>query len=169
MKRDARGAVQPDMQSLRAIVFASALILSACAAVSTRVVPLNPAVQYPPTQYVEVLLEKPPRPHTDIALLEARGFSEAELLNDARAKAGALGADAIVRTETQRIDHPPVAVYDPWYDPFYWGYSRYRPFPMFPEPWGPYRLVGGGTEYVVKALAIKYQESVPPPGQVSPK
>jgi hypothetical protein len=157
------------MQTLRVLLLASALFLSACATVSTRVVALNPAVQYPPTQYVEVLLERPPRPHNDIAMLEGRGFSEAELLNDAREKAGALGADAIVRTEIRRIDHPPVALYDPWYDPFYWGYSRYRPYPMFPQPWGPYRMVGGASEYVLKAVAIKYQESVPPPAQASPK
>lgn len=146
------------MQTLRHLVIGAALLLSACAAVSTKIVPLNPALQYPPTQYVEVLLEKPTRPHVDIALLESRGFSEAELLNDAREKAKALGADAIVRVESERIDHPPVAVYDPWFDPFYWGYYRQRPFPAFPHPWGPYRVVGGGSEYVLKARAIKYTD-----------
>ncbi len=152
------------MQTLRAFAFfVAALVLSACATVSTRVVQLNPAVQYPPTQYVEVLLQEPARPHTQIALLESRGFSEAELLNDAREKAAALGADAIVRVETVRIDHPPVAVYDPWFDPFYSGYSRYGPFPVFPQPWGPYRVVGGSSEYVLKARAIKYAPTEPVP------
>ena len=148
------------MQTLRPLVFVAALLLSACAAVSTKIVPLNPAVQYPPTQNVEVLLEPPPRPHVDIALLESRGFSEADLLNDAREKAKALGADAIVRIESVRVDYPPVAVYDPWFDPFYFGYSRYRPYPMFAHPWSaPYRVVGGGSEYVLKARAIKYTEA----------
>ena len=153
------------MQTLRSYAFllASAVVLSACATVSTRVVQLNPAVQHPPTQYVEVLLQEPGRPHTEIALLESRGFSEAELLNDARAKAGTLGADAIVRVEVVRIDHPPVAVYDPWFDPFHWGYSRHRPFPVFPQPWGPYRVIGGTSEYVLKARAIKYAPVEPAP------
>jgi hypothetical protein len=146
------------MQTSRSLVFLAALLLSACAAVSTKVVPLNPAVQYPPTQHVEVLLERPPRPHVDIALLESRGNSEADLLNDAREKAKALGADAIVRIATERVDYPPIAVYDPWFDPFYWGPYRHGPFPVFPQPWGPYRVVGGGSEYVMKARAIKYTD-----------
>jgi hypothetical protein len=154
------------MKTLRAFAFLAALALSACATVSTRVVQLNPAVQYPPTQYVEVLLQEPARPHTEIALLESRGFSEAELLNDAREKAATLGADAIVRVETVRIDHPPVAVYDPWFDPFYGGY---RPFPVFPQPWGPYRVVGGTSEYVVKARAIKYAPTEPVPVETPAK
>ena len=140
----------------RFVSLLSALMLCACATVQTRVVTLNPAVKLPPTQNVEVLLQKPTRAHAEIALLESRGDSEAQLLNDAREKARELGADAIVKVETERIYHEPVAVYDPWYDPFYWGYYRYRPFPAFPAPWGPYRVVGGGYSYVLKTLAIKY-------------
>jgi hypothetical protein len=140
----------------RILALAAALLVSACAAVTTHVVPLNPAVQYPPTQNVEVLLQKPQRPHVEIALLESHGFSEAELLNDAREKAKALGADAIVKLETERIYHPPVPVYDPWYDPFYFGFRRYRPYPYYPDPWGPYHVVGGGYSYVLKSVAIKY-------------
>ena len=147
------------MQTFRPLVLIAALALSACAAVSTRVVPLNPAVQYAPTQNVEVLLQSPTRPHVDIALLESRGYSEADLLNEAREKAKTLGADAIVRTEIERVVYPPVAVYDPWFDPLYWGYYRQRPFPVFPHPWGPYRVVGGGSELVLKARAIKYTDA----------
>lgn len=133
------------------------LLLASCATVSTQVVELNPSQRYAPSQNVEVLLQKPARPHVEIALIESRGWSEAELLNDAREKARTLGADAIVKLETERVYHPPVAVYDPWYDPFYWGYYRRGPFPGFPEPWGaPYRVVGGGHSYVLKAMAIKY-------------
>lgn len=144
------------MKTLRYLCPALTLLLAACATVSTQVVQLNPAQHYAPTQHVEVLLQKPTRPYIDIALLESRGGSEAELLNDARDKAAALGADAIVKVEIERHFHEPVAVYDPWFDPFYWGYYRYRPFPPFPHPWGPYRVVGGGFSYTLKALAIKY-------------
>lgn len=147
------------MQAFRFPVAGLALLLAACATVSTQVVELNPAQRFAPTQHVEVLLQKPVRPHIDIALIESRGGSEAELINDAREKARALGADAIVKTETEREYHPPVAVYDPWYDPFFWGHYRYRPFPFHPHPWGPYRAVGGGYSYTFKGVAIKYRDS----------
>jgi hypothetical protein len=138
------------------VLLVAAVLLSACATVHTHVVPLNPAVRLPPSQNVEVLLQKPSRPYVEIALLESHGESEAELLNDARDKARALGADAVVKLETERVYHEPVTVYDPWYDPFYWGHYRYRPFPAFPHPWGPYRTIGGGYSYVLKTVAIKY-------------
>ena len=147
------------MQTLRPLIFVAALLLSACAAVSTQIVPLNPALQYAPTQSVEILLQNPTRPHVEIALLESRGFSEAELLNDAREKAKSLGADAIVRTNVERVDYPPVVVYDPWFDPFYFGYYRYRPYPMFHHPWAAQRVIGGMSEYVLKARAIKYTDA----------
>lgn len=144
------------MPVLRLLTAAIVLALAACATVSTQVVEFKPAQKYPPTQYVEVLLEKPTRPHVEIALIESHGGSEAEMLNDARQKAGALGADALVKLETERRFHEPVAVYDPWYDPFYWGYYRHPAFGPFTHPWGPYRMVGGGYSYVLKALAVKY-------------
>lgn len=142
---------------IRSLILAASLGLAACATVSTHVVPLNPAHVFPPTQFVEVLLQKPARPHVEIALIESRGGSEAEMLNDARAKAGALGADAIVRVETERHYHEPVVVYDPWHDPFYWGYYRHGPFPLM-HPWAPYRVIGGGFSYLLKAVAIKYSQ-----------
>ena len=146
---------------LRYVVLAASLALGACASVRTQVVPLGSAPAYPPTQNVEVLLQKPARPHIDIALIESRGdvgASEADLLNDAREKAKALGADAIVKTDLERIYYQPFPVYDPWYDPLFYGYYRYSPFAPFPHPWaGPYRYVGGGISYTLKAMAIKYQ------------
>ena len=149
------------MNKTRCLLAAFGAALAGCASVNTQVVQLDPARYYPPTQNVEVLLQKPARPHTEIALIESRGeigASEADLLNDAREKAKALGADAIVKTELERTYHQPVPVYDPWYDPLYFGYYRYRPFPPFPQPWaGPYRFVGGGVSYTLKAMAIKYQ------------
>lgn len=134
-------------------------LLSGCATVATEVVQYHPSVQYPPTQSVEVLLQKPARPHVDIGLIEARGGSEAELLNTAREKARALGANAIIKLEVERVYHEPVPIYDPWYDPFYFGYYRHRPYPLFPHPWGPYRYVGGGFSYVLKAAAIRYTDN----------
>lgn len=147
------------MKALRYLILCATLLLCACATVSTQVVQLNPALQFPPTTIVEVLLQKPARAHVEIALLESRGTSEAEMLNDAREKAAALGADAIVKIETERIYHEPIPVYDPWFDPFYYGYYPYRPFPIRPHPWGAYRVVGGGYSYVMKALAIRYREA----------
>ena len=151
------------MKALRLLVIAGALALAACAGTNTHVVRFNPAHEFPPTQDVEILLDKPQRPFVEIALLESQGLSEAELLNDAREKAKTLGADAIVRQELSRVFHEPVTVYDPWYDPFYFGYRRFHPDPFFGAPWGPYRAVGGGYSYVLKALAIKY--GGPPPTQ----
>lgn len=147
---------------MRALLLSLLLVLLAagCATVSTEVVQLDPARNLAPTQNVEVLFEKPKRPYIEIALLESRGAvgtGEAELLNDAREKAKALGADAIVRVEAERIYHPPVAVYDPWYDPFYWPGYRFRALPPFPHPWGTYRLIDGGYTYTLKAMAIKYK------------
>ena len=141
-------------------VLCAALALSGCAMVSTHVVQLDPARTYAPTQNVEVLLEKPQRPYTEIALLESRGevgITEAELLNHARDKARSIGADAIVRVEADRMYHPPVAIYDPWPDPFY-SHWRYRPFPPYAHPWGTYRVIGGGYSQTLKALAIKYKD-----------
>lgn len=157
------------MKTLRSLAGAALLALTAACAVNTRVVQLNPAQVYPPTQSVEVLLQKPARPYVEIALLESEGTSEADLLNDAREKAKALGADAIVRQDLQPVYHEPTAVYDPFYDPFYYGHYRWRPYPFYGSPWGPawgpypypYRVVGGGYTYVLKALAIKFTA---PPG-----
>jgi hypothetical protein len=142
------------------LLLTASVLLGACATVSTHVVPLNPAVQFPPSEHVAVLLQKPTRPHIDIALIESRGASEAEMLNDAREKARALGADAIVKIEIDREYHEPVPVYDPWYGPAYYGYYGYRPWMPYAYPWGPpYRLVGGGYTYVLKAVAIKYTDA----------
>lgn len=151
-------AVQIAMKSFRILAAAALFAAAGCATVSTRVVELNPTQKFPPTTHVDVFLQKPDRPYTEIALIESDGQSEAEMLNDAREKARQLGADAIVRTQVQAEYHPPVAVYDPWYDPWYWGY-RYRPFaPFYPHPWGSYRVVGGYHTYVLKAVAIKYAD-----------
>jgi hypothetical protein len=132
--------------------------LAGCASVTTHVVPLDPAQTYPPTQNVRLLLEKPDRPYTSIGLLESRGevgTSEAELLSDIRTKARQIGADAVVKLESERLYQPPAAIYDPWYDPLFYRF-HYRAWHPFGPPYGEYRLVGGGYYYVVKALAIRF-------------
>jgi hypothetical protein len=147
------------MQLSRIVLAIAVLALTACAT-STRVVELHPAQKYPPSKHVDVFLQKPDRPHVEIALIESRGESEAAMLNDAREKAREIGADAIVRTHTHTEYHPPYAVYDPWYDPWFWGY-RYRAWsPFYPYPWyGSYRVVGGYYSFLMKTVAIKYTDA----------
>ena len=140
--------------------------LAGCASVATQVTLLDPARQYAPTQNVAILFDFPPQPYVKIALIEAQGTvggSESELLEDARKKAQALGADAVVRLEVISVYQPPVRVYDPWYgDPFYWRYRYpYRspylyPYAYGPYPYGEYRWIGGGNVQTLKAVAIKY-------------
>lgn len=152
------------MRWLNVLLAASFAALAGCTSVSTEVVRFDHGRQYPPTERVEVLLQKPERPHVEIAMIEARGASEAALLNEAREKARALGADAIVRLETERHYREPVTFYDPWYDPFPWGRYRHplrRPFSSWYHPWGPHygpppQVIPGGYHYVLKAMAVKY-------------
>jgi hypothetical protein len=158
-------------------VLFSLLLLGGCATVRTQVVELKPAQRYAPTEHVEILLEKPERPYTEIALLESRGeigASEADLLEQARREARALGADAIVRLEVTREYQPPVTLYEPWLDPFYYypryhRFHHYRPFgpfgPFPPFATRPYRVVGGGYIYRLKALAIRYGMKAPSTAQ----
>jgi hypothetical protein len=148
------------MNTFRSLLLIAALLLSACTTVSTKVVELKPEQKFPPTKSVEVLMQKPERGYVDIALIESSGTSEADMLNDAREKARELGADAIVRLETERMYNPPVAVYDPWYDPFFYGhYGWGRPWvPPYYHPWSHYRVVGGYYSYVMKAVAIRYTD-----------
>jgi hypothetical protein len=122
------------------------------------VVELDPGKKYPPTQRVEVLLQKPTRPYVEIALLESSGGSEADMLNDAREKARELGADAVLRLDSERVYNPPMAVYDPWYDPYYWGYYRSPFYPPPYHPWGAYQVVGGYFSYTMKSVAIKFTD-----------
>jgi hypothetical protein len=148
-----------NIRHLRHLFVAIAVLACAACTSVTRVVELNPAQKYPPTTHVDVYLQKPDRPHVEIALIESRGESEAQMLNDAREKAAQLGADAIIRTQVHTEYHPPYAVYDPWYDPWFWGY-RYHPWsPFYPHPWGGYRVVGGYNSYLMKAVAIKYTDA----------
>lgn len=157
----------------RLIPALAAAALAGCASVATHVTVLDETHKYPPTEHVVVLFDYPPAAHVKIALIEARGTlggSEAELLEEARDRARALGADAIVRLEVNAVYQPPVRIYDPAYgNPFY---SRYR-YPYrtmyFPPagvpayPFDDYRWVGGGTVQTLKAVAIRYTREGQPP------
>lgn len=137
---------------------AAALLMSGCTTVSTQVVPLTPGLQLAPSQSVEILLDKPQRPYREIALLESRGMvgdGEAALWLDAREKAQALGADAIVRLEVEKTVQPPVVVYDPFFSPYYSPYYLHPHF--FPHYFADYRVIPGGTAYTLKTVAIKYE------------
>lgn len=139
-----------------AVAMAVAFGALGCASVSTQVVRLDPALKLPSSTNVEILFEKPRRPYREVALLESSGMvgdGEVALLEDAREKAKALGADAIVRLEVEKTIHPPVVVYDPFFMPFYSRYPLYHYPPYFAE----YRVIPGGTVYTLKTLAIKYE------------
>jgi len=174
-----------DMRLTGKLRFACTLLaaaLAGCASVTTRVTVFDPAQQYAPTQNIAILLELPPQPHSKIALIEAQGTvggGEAELYEEARRKAQALGADAIVRLEVISVYQPPVRVYDPWYGhPFYpryrypyrpFGYHPfgYHPFAYGPFPYSEYRWVAGGDVKTLKAVAIKYapDDAATPPAR----
>ncbi|MEO7727185.1 MAG: hypothetical protein ABIS45_08020 [Burkholderiales bacterium] len=139
---------------------------------------LDPAQKIAPaTENVVILLEYPARAYTKIALIEAQGGvggSEPPLLEVARKRAQALGADALVRIEVTAEYQPPVRVWDPAYtNTFYPRYRypyralNYPPYALTPFPYDSYRWVGGGNVQTLKAVAIKFtdgdQRSAPPP------
>ena len=92
----------------------------------------------------------------------------AAVLEEARKRAQALGADAVVRLEVQEIYQPPVRVYDPAYPSMF--SSRYRypyrsfygpPYAFAPYPYDSYRWIGGGNVQSLKAVAIKFTAEHP--------
>jgi len=149
------------------IALVCALALAGCATVTTHVVVLDPAARYEPTKSVQVLLRPPERPHVEIAKIESKGAIgevEAVLIEDAREKAKALGADAIVTLETISEWHPPTEVLDPWPWPPYlpWYRDRWYGTPFWgwygpPSPYPETRVIPGGTVLTLRALAIKFK------------
>ena len=145
--------------------------LAGCASVSTEVTVLDPARTFPPTEHVGILFEYPPQPHVKVALIEAQGSvggSESELFEEARKRAGALGADAVVRLEVTAVYQPPVLVYDPAYANMFYPRYRYYPYHPFYPPYGysafpydGYRWIGGGDVKTLKAMAIRFTERAP--------
>lgn len=134
------------------------LLTAGCATVSTEIVPLSPGLKFAPTQNVDILFERPQRPYREIALLESRGMvgdSEVQLWQDARAKAQALGADALLRVDVYKTVVPPMAIYDPFLTPYY---SPFYPTPyFFAYPFPEYRVLPGGVAYTLKTVAIRYE------------
>jgi hypothetical protein len=149
---------------MRSLVALLSLVLSACAT-TTSVVMLHPTAKYPPTSSVEILLRPPDRPYTEIAKLESRGVAgepETGVLEDARERAGKIGADAIIVQESVDVYQPPVLVYDPWPPYLPWYYDRWYGYPywQYPTPFmfGPrVQTLPGGYAYTVRSIAIKYK------------
>jgi hypothetical protein len=154
------------------MILAAALTLAGCATVTTQVTVLDPSKPVAiASGTVEILLAEPARPHEKLALLESRGpigEPEGSLLEDIREKARALGADAVIRTETTPVWHEPVTFVEPWPPLMAWRGRRFAS-PFFYDPlWGSH-LYGrstfgwprastwpGGFSYTVKAVAIRY-------------
>lgn len=142
-----------------------AFLAAGCTTIDTQVVPLTDRPAARTSEHVDLLLAKPKQPYRELARIETRGrigVPEQELLAEARLQARQLGADALLRLESQQTWLPPVNVRDTWYDkrlsefPFHgWG-------PWSPWGWGPFgpdpafRTLGGGYSYTVKSVAIQY-------------
>jgi hypothetical protein len=160
------------MHTLSVVIALVAAILAACASVSTTVTVFDPAQKFPPAEHVAILFELPPQPYVKIALIEAQGSiggSESELLEDARKRARALGADAIVRLAVTSTYYPPVPVYDPTYANLFYPRYRYYPYRSFyppywysPYPNDGYRWIGGGNVQTLKAIAIRFTDDQAP-------
>ncbi len=116
-------------------------ILVACAAPQAEI--LSKTDSFPPTANVEILLDRPARPHKTFAILEDIYGGTPEEINARLArKAGEIGADAIVIVS---INDKTVT---DWLmaDPFYNAHGAYRP---------RYRPVKHSYRSV-RARAIKY-------------
>ena len=159
------------LKSFPLILALTVSTLAGCASVTTEITVLDPAHKFAPTEYVMLLLDYPPKPYVKIALIEAQGIvggSEAALLEEARKRASALGADAVVREEVTAVYQPPVLVYDPAYaNMFYPRYrypyrSFYYPYAYSPFPYDGYRWIAGGEVQTLKAVAIRFTDERAP-------
>lgn len=142
-----------------------AVVLSGCASVSTHVAVLDPSRRFEPTQNVIVLLRPPERPFVEIAKLESRGAigePETALIEDAREKAKALGAHALVTLETLTHYQPPIAVWEPWPPGYPWYRDRFSRMHFWPYgpgfPFGEERVLPGGNVLTLRSVAIRFQD-----------
>ena len=131
------------MMIQRGWLFMLFLVLTGCATPEAEI--LSKVESFPPTLSVEVLLDRPARPHKTIAILgDIHGGTPEEVNERLARKAREIGADAIVI----------VSVHDrfatDWLpdDPFY--HSRGVYWPRYRPARYSYRLV--------RARAIKYLE-----------
>lgn len=126
-----------------------ATMFSACAA---------PA---PERALVPLLQTRPVQPHEELAYLEARGDPGAPVryaYDALRWKAGAIGADAVVKTGQRSLADQTPAAYDPPDRPLL-GNTYPGPLESF-EP-GAFPPAGEGLKargryYVVEGIAIRY-------------
>ena len=119
------------------------LVLTGCATPEAEI--LSKVESFPPTLSVEVLLDRPTRPHKTIAILEDIHGGTPEQVNERLArKAREIGADAIVIMSVHDKSATDWLLDDPFYYPHGVYWPRYRPVRHI------YRIV--------RARAIKYLE-----------
>ena len=155
------------------IVFLSLLLLVGCAT-TTHVVMLDPTKQYAPETSVRIYLDPPSRPYIEIARLESKGLpgeAETDVLEDARTRAGRLGAHAIIILETTSFVQPSVVIEDPWPPQFPWYYDRWYGYRYWfhPPPFAfnaPERVLPGGQVYVIRSVAIRFDGEKDAPADV---
>jgi len=129
--------------AIRLVLLGVLLSVGACASGPEVHVQSLTQQHYPPTNLVEVLSAAPVKPYAEIARIRIQGSageSSAQLLAALQAKAGALGADAIViKDESSTL--PPTVSYNP--------------------SGGQYTTVPGQTIPAYSALAIRYLAVTP--------
>jgi hypothetical protein len=124
-------------------LFMLLLVLTGCATPEAEI--LSKIESFPPTLSVEVLLDRPARPHKTIALLgDIHGGTPEEVNERLVRKAREIGADAIVIMSVHDKTTTDWLLDDPFYYPHGGYWPRYRPVRH------SYRLV--------RARAIKYLE-----------
>jgi hypothetical protein len=127
----------------RGWLFMLFLVLTGCATPEAEI--LSKVESFPPTLSVEVLLDRPTRPHKTIAILGDIYGGKPEEVNERLArKAGEIGADAIVIMSVHDKSTTDWLLDDPFYYPHGVYWPRYRPVRHI------YRIV--------RARAIKYLE-----------
>jgi hypothetical protein len=127
----------------RGWLFMLFLVLTGCATPEAEI--LSKVESFPPTLSVEVLLDRPTRPHKTIAILGDIYGGKPEEVNERLArKAREIGADAIVIMSVHDKPTTDWLLDDPFYYPHGVYWPRYRPVRH------SYRIV--------RARAIKYLE-----------
>jgi hypothetical protein len=119
------------------LLISISLVFLSCA--STSVVLLDETLKYPPSEKVEILVEKPIKEYKIIAKLETKGYkgtSQTTILNNMRQKAKLIGADAIIPFEDASEYQSPGVIYNPWL--------------------GGYQTLPGGKIPILRGYAIKY-------------
>jgi len=116
-------------------------LLNSC--VSTKAVIRNNSIKFPKSRFVEILDQKPDKPHVVIATLETKGglnVSLPEILENMRKKAEEIGADAIIPTRDVSEYKAPGFIYNPWL--------------------GGYQTLPGGRMPAIQGYAIVYNSTI---------